>query len=228
MVGGRTCKTVTRLRTFLLSRCTTPQWHHHHHSTRSCTEKCKGAAQHREGKGAAQHNTAGRPRAAGQAAEPVFPSRLPARLLHHALALPACCTLLRHVVVDQCSSGGVGSAWCLPLTPPSQSWQTTPPAFLHSDTLSAPVSSLKNLIRRWPSTSSSWWQAASPPSRHKVGSIVSTSNEEFPQELFLAASRDNVRPSTLHTMVRTNGQTPEEKENAMTRKGNANDICTYL
>ena len=142
--------------------------------------------------------------------------------------LPACCTLLRHVVVDQCSSGGVGSAWCLPLTPPSQSWQTTPPAFLHSDTLSAPVSSLKNLIRRWPSTSSSWWQAASPPSRHKVGSTISTSNEEFPQELFLAASRDNVRPSTLHTMVRTNGQTPEEKENAMTRKGNANDICTYL
>ena len=115
--------------------------------------------------------------------------------------LPPCCTLLRHVVVDQCSSGGVGSAWCLPLTPPSQSWQTTPPAFLHSDTLSAPVSSLKNLIRRWPSTSSSWWQAASPPSRHKVGSTVSTSNEEFPQELFLAASRNNVKPSILRTMV---------------------------
>ena len=129
--------------------------------------------------------------------------------------LPPCCTLLRHVVVDQCSSGGVGSAWCLPLTPPSQSWQTTPPAFLHSDTLSAPVSSLKNLIRRWPSTSSSCWQAAFPPSRHKVGSTVSTSNEEFPQELFLAASRDNVRPSTLHTMQWSEPMVKPQKKKKM-------------
>ena len=123
--------------------------------------------------------------------------------------------------MDQCSSGGVGSAWCLPLTPPSQSWQTTPPAFLHSDTLSAPVSSLKNLIRRWPSTSSSWWQAASPPSRHKVGSTVSTSNEEFPQELFLAASRDNVRPSTLHTMQWSEPMVKPQKKKKMQWPGKA-------
>ena len=205
--------------------------HHHHNGTTTTTApglvQRSAKAPHREGKSAAEHNTAGRPRAAGQAAEPVFPSRLLlACCTMRSPCLPPCFTLLRHVVVDQCSSGGVGSAWCLPLTPPSQSWQTTPPAFLHSDTLSAPVSSLKNLIRRWPSTSSSWWQAASPPSRHKVGSTVSTSNEEFPQELFLAALWNKVRSSILHTIASL--KYPEEKENAITGKGNVNYLCTYL
>ena len=137
-VGGRTCKTVTRLRTFLLSRCTT---------TTTTTTTAPGRVQrsakapHSTGRVKAPHSTIQRA-GPGQQGRPQNQSS-PAGCSPAApcARLPPCCTLLRHVVVDQCSSGGVGSARCLPLTPPSQSWQTTPPAFLHSDTLSAPVSS---------------------------------------------------------------------------------------
>ena len=139
-VGGRTCKTVTRLRTFLLSRCTTTT------TTTTAPGRVQRSAKAPQSTGRvrapqstiqrAGPGQQGRPQNQSSPAgcSPAAPCARP--------ALPAvryCAMWLwTNAVVG---SGGVGSARCLPLTPPSQSWQATPPAFLHSDTLSAPVSS---------------------------------------------------------------------------------------